>query len=75
MTAAKKKAAALFLFLVLAGLAGGCWSRREINETAHILGTGIDLAEDGRIRLTVQIVRPAPFAGGGGGLNRAPLCP
>lgn len=66
MTAAKKRAAALFfLCLLLAGTGGGCWSRREINETAHILGTAIDLAEDGRIRLTVQVIRPTPAAGGG----------
>lgn len=66
MTAAKKKTAALFLLcLLLAGTGGGCWSRQEINDRAHVLGAAVDLTEDGRIRLTVQIIRPSPSPGGG----------
>ncbi len=64
-----KKIAALLLIVLLTGLLGGCWSRREITEVAVVLGTGVDLAADGRIRLTVQIARPGAFAGpaeGGG---------
>lgn len=70
-----KKAAALLLLVLLTGLLGGCWSRKEITEVAVVLGTGVDWTADGRIRLTVQIARPTAFAGGGeaaGGGREAP---
>ncbi len=71
-----KKIAALLLIVLLTGLLGGCWSRREITEVAVVLGTGVDLAADGRIRLTVQIARPGAFAGPaeGGGGGKEPAC-
>jgi len=65
-----KRVAFLFLIIVLLGLTGGCWSRKELSETAIILGAGIDREPDGKVRLTLQIARPAAFGateGGGGG--------
>ncbi|MGE5485428.1 MAG: Ger(x)C family spore germination protein [Ignavibacteriales bacterium] len=64
----------LVLLVLVASLLGGCWSRKEITEIAIVLGTGIDLLPDGRIRLSVQIARPGAFYGGGeaGGGGRQP---
>ncbi|MCL6639188.1 MAG: Ger(x)C family spore germination protein [Firmicutes bacterium] len=71
------KKASVFLWLILLTfLPGGCWSRVEITEVAVVLGTGVDWTADGMVRLTVQIARPAAFAGGGeatgGGKEAAP---
>ena len=62
-----KKIAVLLLLVLLTGLLGGCWSRKEITEVAIVLGTGVDWTADGRIRLTVQIALPTAFAAEGGG--------
>ncbi len=61
----RKKIAILLLLFFLSGLLGGCWSRSEIGEEAIILGTGVDLTEDGLIRLSVQIASPGAFSAGG----------
>jgi spore germination protein KC len=49
----------------------GCWDRREINDLAVILATGIDKKEDETIELSVQILIPVSMtqgdAKGGGG--------
>lgn len=50
--------------------ASGCWSRVELNELALVTAAGIDKAADGKIKLTIQVPRPAeipPTAGDGGG--------
>lgn len=62
-----KKITILLLLVLLTGLLGGCWSRKEITEVAVVLGTGVDWTADGRIRLTVQIARPGAFAAANGG--------
>lgn len=70
----KKKTAALTAALVLV-LCGGCWDRRELSEHAIILGAGVDRRPDGAVELTLQLVRPAAFAGGteGGGAANVSL--
>ncbi|BAF60019.1 MAG: Ger(x)C family spore germination protein [Pelotomaculum sp.] len=60
-----KKIAVLFLLILPTVFLGGCWDRKELNEVAVVLGTGIDWMADGRVRLAVQIARPTAFAGGG----------
>lgn len=60
-----KKIVILLMLVLLTGLMGGCWDRREITEVAIVLGTGVDWTADNRIRLTVQIARPGGFAVGG----------
>lgn len=60
-----KKIICLFLMFVVIVFQGGCWSRKEINDLAIVLATGVDQASDGKIRLTVQIARPRAFGGGG----------
>ena len=65
-----KKAAFLFLIILPLIILGGCWSRREINELAIVLGAGVDRAPDNKIRITLQLARPSAFGGGaeaGGG--------
>ncbi|PHJ37623.1 hypothetical protein P378_14860 [Desulforamulus profundi] len=46
----------ILLFIGLITLAG-CWSSRELNEQAFVIGAGIDLDEDGKIKVTVQLIQ------------------
>ncbi|GAB6273213.1 MAG: Ger(x)C family spore germination protein [Peptococcaceae bacterium] len=60
----------LFLVLILLFITiniSGCWSKKELNEIAIILGTGVDYTKDNKIQLTYQLARPAAFGGGGMG--------
>lgn len=64
----------LLLNAVLLLLLTGCWSRVEVNDVSIITASGIDKTEDGKIRLTLQIIVPkllgqggATGGGGGGG--------
>ncbi|MBE3585204.1 Ger(x)C family spore germination protein [Desulfofundulus thermocisternus] len=66
----KKRIAALLLITFIIILAGGCWNRVELTELAIVLGAGVDLAEDGRILLTLQIARPGAFTAGNEGGGR-----
>ena len=46
----------------------GCWSRRELDTIAIVIGLGIDNADkEGEVALTVEIEKPAPPQGGGSG--------
>ncbi|OMF25785.1 hypothetical protein BK133_20905 [Paenibacillus sp. FSL H8-0548] len=47
----------VMLFLVFPILSG-CWDRLELNDWAFVQAAGIDLTDDGRIRLTTQIYKP-----------------
>lgn len=54
----------------------GCWDRRELNDRAIWLATGWDVAEDGNIEISGQIMIPANLqtqSGGGGGGGGAGL--
>lgn len=58
----------LSLFLSLS-LLSGCGNSRELNQYAIVLGTAIDLTEDGEIELSVQFLNPEAggnSSGGGG---------
>ncbi|WP_261301564.1 Ger(x)C family spore germination protein [Paenibacillus andongensis] len=48
----------------------GCWDRMEINDIGLVMGTGIDLMEDGNIRATLQISVPAPSSQTTGGTSK-----
>ncbi|WP_296973118.1 Ger(x)C family spore germination protein [Thermobacillus sp. ZCTH02-B1] len=53
------------LLLVLVSTAcllptAGCWNAKEVNDLAIITGAGIDLTEDGRIELSVEIYLTSP---------------
>ncbi|WP_209123220.1 Ger(x)C family spore germination protein [Alkalihalobacillus sp. BA299] len=49
----------------------GCWDRREVNDIAIVLTTGIDYKDEKEIELSVEMVMPEEMAGkikeGGGG--------
>ncbi|AYO29605.1 Ger(x)C family spore germination protein [Biomaibacter acetigenes] len=60
----KKKIAPIIWMIIIATILSGCWSRKELNEVAIVLGTGIDLINEGRVRLTVQVAVPTAFASG-----------
>ncbi|MCL4514347.1 MAG: Ger(x)C family spore germination protein [Firmicutes bacterium] len=56
------------LMILLGLLATGCWSARELNERALVVGVGIDPSElPGQIAFTFQILKPAAAAPKGGG--------
>ncbi|MEY2196587.1 Ger(x)C family spore germination protein [Neobacillus sp. BF23-41] len=61
----------VLLLLSVSFLLTGCWDRREVNETALILGAAIDKEKGKNIRLTIQILIPRAVSsgqqGGGGG--------
>lgn len=51
---------------LLALIATGCWSRREIESLAFVLTTGLDVprSDEENIRVSVAIARPQDFSGG-----------
>lgn len=69
-----KKAAFLLLIILPLVLLSGCWSRREMNDLAIILGAGVDRTPDNKIRITLQLARPSAFGGsaetGGGNVPK-----
>ena len=48
---------------------GRCWDRIEIEERGFVVGTALDAAEDGQIKLTFQIVVPTQMKGSSGQKN------
>jgi len=44
----------------------GCWDRKEINDIGLVMGTGLDLTDDGKIKSTLQIAVPSPSSQAGG---------
>ncbi|MCR4429604.1 MAG: Ger(x)C family spore germination protein [Tepidanaerobacteraceae bacterium] len=60
----KKKVWLAICIFIIANFMSGCWSRRELNEVAIVLGAGIDAIDNDRIRLTVQVAIPMAFASG-----------
>lgn len=55
--------------LLIALIITGCWDRTEINDIAFVMGTAMDLTDDGNILGSVQIAIP-PSAQGGPGKSR-----
>lgn len=61
-----------FAFLLTGLLAlvlcvGGCWSRRELEDTFFVLSLGLEEAKHGRVRLVVQAAVPSKLSEGGKG--------
>ena len=54
----------ILLFLSASFLLTGCWDRREVNDTALVLGASIDKEKGKNIKLTVQILIPRAMSGG-----------
>lgn len=66
-----RKTALLSCLLLCSVLLGGCWDRREVNDVAFVMGTGLDKEGD-QYRVTMQIALPGQLGssgstGGGGG--------
>jgi spore germination protein KC len=51
----------------------GCWDRKEINDVAIVVGTGLDKPEDteegAQVELSIQYIVPGAVSGGGMGGN------
>jgi len=45
----------------------GCWDRTEINDLAFVMGTALDLTDDGNILCTLQVAIPSAYSGGSSG--------
>lgn len=52
------KRAVLFLLIVFA--LAGCYDRVDLNEVEIVVAMGLDVAEDGRVKATVQVLNPSP---------------
>jgi spore germination protein KC len=63
---------ALLISFILSCLTG-CWSRKELNELGIVSGMAIDKAEDGKYKLTVQMVAPGEVASQKGGPTQVPV--
>lgn len=50
----------LLVLMLSAMLLSGCWDRMEINDLAIITAAGIDLTDNDRIKLSVQLFVPNP---------------
>jgi Ger(x)C family germination protein len=55
-------------------LLAGCWDRKEINDNAFVVASGVDKGEKEKIRFSVQIPLPSSMggagsSGGGGGTS------
>lgn len=42
----------------------GCWDRKEMDDLALVMGSGIDMTEDGQIEVSLQIALPMGMQGG-----------
>lgn len=52
-----RKPILLLIALLLLFLQTGCWSRVELNDVAIVTASAIDLAQDGKYKLSVQILK------------------
>lgn len=48
----------LVILMLLSIFTAGCWNRRELNDLAITLAMGIDVTEDEKFLVTVQVVNP-----------------
>ncbi|OKP95457.1 Ger(x)C family spore germination protein [Paenibacillus sp. P46E] len=61
----------LMAVLVILYLTTGCWDRKEMDDLALVMASGVDLLEDGQLEVTLQIALPSGMpstlkAGAGG---------
>jgi spore germination protein KC len=62
----KRHIIVLLILLSCIGLTG-CWSNKDLAERALVAGIGLDLTEENKIELTLQIVKPSVVAAIEGG--------
>lgn len=46
------------MILCILAVLTGCWDRKEMDDLALVMASGIDVAEDGQIEITLQIALP-----------------
>ena len=71
-----KRALFTVALLMTVTMLTGCWDRREINDVAFVMTTGMDKEADDQYRVTVQVALPGQLggiggSGGGGGTSGA----
>lgn len=57
-----------FILLLVSSLLSGCWNRIEVNDIAIVTAIGLDLLEDEKVRLSLQVAIPSklgPTSGAG----------
>ncbi len=59
-----KKVFLLIICLLIITMVSGCWDRRELNELAIIMAAGVDITDEGKTELTLQLARPPAFTSG-----------
>ncbi|WP_255724626.1 Ger(x)C family spore germination protein [Shimazuella soli] len=67
----RKKNLLLILILIVSIMVTGCWSRKELNDIALVIGLGVDKVGDDYI-LSTQVVDPGEIASKGGS-GRVPV--
>ncbi|QAY65870.1 Ger(x)C family spore germination protein [Paenibacillus protaetiae] len=68
-----KKTAVLLIAVMMSVLLSSCWSEIEVNEIAIVTASGLDLTEEGKIRLSLLLAIPRLFGTGsaqGGGESK-----
>jgi len=67
----KNKIFICITFILLPVMLAGCWNRRELNTLAVVQAMGIDKTEDGKLSITIQILKPGNIKGAenGGGVT------
>ncbi|MFJ8090269.1 Ger(x)C family spore germination protein [Lysinibacillus sp. NPDC095746] len=63
---------AICLLIIITLLLGGCWSKRELNEIAIVVGLGIDKL-DNEYEITVQVVDPSEISSKQPSTGRSPV--
>jgi spore germination protein KC len=67
----RKRNLILVVFLTMVLVLSGCWSRRELNDIALVIGLGVDKIGDEYV-LSTQVVDPSEISAKGGS-GRAPV--
>lgn len=67
----RKRSLILIILLVITLIFTGCWSRRELNEIALVIGLGVDKIGDEYV-VSTQVVDPSEISSKGGS-GRAPV--
>ncbi len=53
----------IWVFLLIVPLLGGCWDQVELTERGFVMGMALDVADEGKIEMTVQLFRPMQATG------------
>lgn len=67
-----RKVCLFLVFVILVTMLTGCWSRRELNELAIVVGMGVDKSGD-QFKVTAQIINPEEVASKKGGGGNTPF--